>query len=131
MIKFNEISMVNGRALVRQLNDEEENKLASGIVLPGKKTNEFKNLAVVLSVGGKYLHSSGIEYDFPAYPGDLILMRDGFGIEPLRINGEDFKVLEPQAVVAVLTNRGNTLSATETSITVEDSEGNTIVTIGE
>ena len=131
MIDFTKIQMVGGRALARSLTDEEENKLASGIILPAKKVREFKSLAVILTVGGKYLHSSGLEIPFPADTGDIVILRDGFGIEPLTLNGEEFKVLEPSAVVGKLySEKPHKVVATDTSITVSDADGNVITTIG-
>lgn len=128
-ITFNALEMVNGRALAYQIKDAQENFTAGGIALPNKKPREFKSVAIVLHTGGKFITASGVEIPFPAATGDIVFLRDGFGIEPISILGEDFKVLEPSAVVGRIYT-GYKVCATDTSITVVDTDGNTVLTIG-
>lgn len=129
-INFNEIRVVGSRALVRSIKDEDENMTAGGIALPGKKPREFKNLAVVLAVGGGRRDDNGNLHEFPAKVGDMVIMRDGFGIEPLTINGEDLKIIDDTAVVGVMVNHGNSVEATASTFTVKDQDGKVITQIG-
>lgn len=130
MTNFNEICMVNGKALLKQFVVEEENLTASGIVLPGKKPAEFKNYAVVvLKSEQPRTMPDGTQLMFPAEVGDVVILRDDFGVDPLKVQGVDFKAADASAVLAVI-RKNSIVQITETTVSITSKDGEELVSIG-
>ncbi|OGZ08252.1 MAG: hypothetical protein A3D65_02780 [Candidatus Lloydbacteria bacterium RIFCSPHIGHO2_02_FULL_50_13] len=88
------------RVLIKPLESKGEATTASGIILPGKESNEKHERGEVVAVGPGRLSSEGKRIAMEVKKGDVVWFKRGYDAEEVKVNGEEL----------ILTSEGNILA---------------------
>ena len=93
------IRPLHDRVIVRRV--EEEQKTAGGIVLPGS-AQEKPTRGEVLAVGNGRILENGEVRPLDVKVGDIVIFKDGFGVEKQKIDGEEVLIMSESDILAVV-----------------------------
>ncbi|OGZ07407.1 MAG: hypothetical protein A2942_05030 [Candidatus Lloydbacteria bacterium RIFCSPLOWO2_01_FULL_50_20] len=88
------------RVLIKPLEAKGEATTASGIILPGKDTNEKHERGLVVAVGQGRISAEGKRVAVEVKKGDTVWFKRGYDADEVKVKGEDL----------VLTSEGNILA---------------------
>lgn len=98
--KVPNIVPLGDRLLIRPLEAKGEATTASGIILPGKDTNEKHERGEVVAVGSGRVSAEGKRVALEVRKGDVVWFKRGYDAEDVKVGG----------VELVLTSEGNVLA---------------------
>ncbi len=93
------IRPLHDRVIVRRV--EEEQKTAGGIVLPGS-AQEKPTRGEVLAVGNGRILENGEVRPLDVKVGNIVIFKDGFGVEKQKIDGEEVLIMSESDILAVV-----------------------------
>lgn len=94
------IQPLGDRLLIKPLEKKGEATTASGIILPGKNTEEKHERGTIVATGPGRLNGDGKRVAMDVKKGDVVWYKRGYDAEDVEINGEEH----------VLTSEGNVLA---------------------
>lgn len=94
------IQPLSDRLLIKPLEKKGEAKTASGIIIPGKESNEKHERGEVVATGPGRLNGEGKRVPMDVKQGDLVWYKRGYDSEDVEIGG----------VEMILTSEGNVLA---------------------
>ena len=95
-----EIQPLGDRLLIKPLDTKGETRTVSGIILPGKESNEKHERGTVLATGPGRLNADGKRVALDVKKGDVVWYKRGYDSEDVEVNGQEL----------VLTSEGNVLA---------------------
>ena len=94
------IQPLGDRMLIKPLEKKGEARTASGIILPGKNSEEKHERGEVMATGPGRLNGDGKRVAMDVKKGDIVWYKRGYDAEDVEVNGEEM----------VLTSEGNVLA---------------------
>ena len=96
-----QIVPLGDRVLIQPLDAKGESKTASGIILPGKDTNEKHERGTVISTGPGRLGTDGKRLAMEIKKGDTILFKRGYDTEIITAGNDELVLMSESNVLAV------------------------------
>ncbi|CEL12489.1 10 kDa chaperonin [Candidatus Portiera aleyrodidarum] len=93
------IRPLHDRVVVRRV--EEEQKTSGGIVLPGNAQQKQTRGEVIATGKGKILDNGAIR-PLDVKIGDIVIFKEGFGIEKQKIEGEELLIMSESDILGIL-----------------------------
>ncbi|WP_158774563.1 co-chaperone GroES [Cobetia sp. L2A1] len=93
------IRPLHDRVVVRRV--EEEKKTAGGIVLPGS-AQEKPTRGEILAAGNGRILENGEVRPLDVKVGDIVIFKDGYGVEKQKIDGEEVLIMSESDILAVV-----------------------------
>ncbi|CEI58819.1 co-chaperone GroES [Candidatus Portiera aleyrodidarum] len=93
------IRPLHDRVVVRRV--EQEQKTSGGIVLPGNAQQKQKRGEVIATGKGKILENGAIR-PLDVKIGDIVIFKEGFGIEKQKIEGEELLIMSESDILGIL-----------------------------
>lgn len=97
------IKPIGDRVLVEPIEPINEDVLASGIIVPGKEGDPKHSRGVVVAAGPGRTSPDGQRIKMEVKVGDIVLYRDGFENEEVRLNGKKFLLTFETNLLAIET----------------------------
>ncbi len=94
------VQPLSDRLLIKPLEKKGEATTASGIIIPGKDTNEKHERGEIIATGPGRLNAEGKRVPMDVSTGDLVWYKRGYDSEDVEIGG----------VEMILTSEGNVLA---------------------
>lgn len=94
------IQPLGDRMLIKPLEKKGEARTASGIILPGKNSEEKHERGEVMATGPGRLNGDGKRVAMDVKKGDIVWYKRGYDAEDVEVNGEEM----------ILTSEGNILA---------------------
>ncbi len=96
-----QIQPLGDRVLIKPLETKGEAKTASGIILPGKDTNEKHERGMIVAVGAGRIATDGTLIAMEVKQDDVVLFKRGYDAQELVVNGEELVLTSESNVLAI------------------------------
>jgi len=96
-----QIQPLGDRVLIKPLETKGEAKTASGIILPGKDTNEKHERGTIVAVGAGRIATDGTLIAMEVKQDDVVLFKRGYDAQELVVNGEELVLTSESNVLAI------------------------------
>ena len=95
------IEPLGDRVLVKPLEVKGEARTASGIILPGKDTNEKHERGTIVAAGPGRMSSDGKHIAMEVKKGDVVWFKRGYDAEEVTISGEELVLTSESNILAI------------------------------
>lgn len=95
------IQPLSDRVLVRPLEVKGEARTASGIILPGKDTNEKHERGTIIATGPGRTTGDGKHIPMDIKAGDVVWFKRGYDAEEVTIEGEELVLTSESNILAI------------------------------
>jgi len=99
--KQTSIVPLGDRVLVKPLEAKGEATTASGIIIPGKESNEKHERGVVVSVGLGRFSAEGKRIAIEVKKGDTVWFKRGYDADEVKVGGEELIMVSEGNILAV------------------------------
>lgn len=99
--KQTNIVPLGDRVLIKPLEQKGEATTASGIILPGKDSNEKHERGAVIAVGSGRISAEGKRIAIEVKKGDTVWFKRGYDADEVKIAGEELIMVSEGNILAV------------------------------
>ena len=95
------IQPLGDRVLIQPLEIKGEATTASGIILPGKETNEKHERGKIISAGGGRMSADGKHIPMETKKGDTVWFKRGYDAEDVEVGGVELVLTSESNILAI------------------------------